>query len=98
MYPEYDAYTYPSKCSHRFIDYSSERRDWERERERERAPLDLFSRTLSRRILGRFIRVIVVGREKFTFLFRLIRENRIKTKSISILERAKSRRKKVRFL
>lgn len=47
MYPEYDAYTYPSKCSHRFIDYSSERRDWERERERESAIGSFFSNVVA---------------------------------------------------
>ena len=72
VYPEYDAYVRirPSVL----IDLSTARRKEETGgRGRERAPLDLFSRTLSRRISAFYIRVVAIGREKFTFLFRSIR-------------------------
>ena len=72
VYPEYDAYVRirPSVL----IDLSTARRKEEtgergRGRERERAPLDLFSRTLSRRISAFYIRVVAIGREKFTLPF-----------------------------
>ena len=68
VYPEYDAYVRirPSVL----IDLSTARRKEETGgRGRERAPLDLFSRTLSRRISAFYIRVVAIGREKFTLPF-----------------------------